>query len=161
MRCATHVVWTGLWCLAVFIAPSAPRRISTTYFLKKDRRSCLHGALIDAGKVGVFVRGLPPEIGVELVVRAYASDDEGDAAQALMLSKRRADAVAALLARNGVPESGIRREYKGNEESLVTNIDESNRRLNRCVVIAASAVERGTTNGLGWSDSSIPTPKES
>jgi outer membrane protein OmpA-like peptidoglycan-associated protein len=61
--------------------------------------------------------------------------DMGSAAHNVDLGLRRAKAVAARLAREGVEEARLRAESAGSSRPLVPNVDERARRRNRRVAI--------------------------
>ncbi len=69
-----------------------------------------------------------PKVQVEI---AGHTDDRGDAAANLELSKKRAQAVVNYLAKAGIPATRIRSAGYGETKPLVANDTDENRRLNR------------------------------
>lgn len=81
------------------------------------------------------------------------TDSDGTDQYNQSLSERRADAVATLLASNGVPTARVRTEGRGEREPIASNSTADGKRRNRRVDIVIKAIVEGNE-----SDAEAPPP---
>jgi outer membrane protein OmpA-like peptidoglycan-associated protein len=125
--------------------PDWDRRDGTaTLVIPSDLLFAKGAAVLDPAAISVLaqvvaeVRSRPAGRPAAVLVEGYA-DGDGDAAQNQALSERRAGAVAAWLAANGVPADTITTAGWGETRPAVEETDEASKAANRRVVITVGA----------------------
>jgi outer membrane protein OmpA-like peptidoglycan-associated protein len=88
-------------------------------------------------QLAAVLQAVKDQPGVQILVAGH-TDSVGSDAYNMGLSQRRADAVAAYLAQNGVPRQNIRTEAYGERQPVASNATAEGRAQNRRVEITVS-----------------------